>query len=291
MSGRVQVIERALELERKHKNDPGWPGWEWHEVQAQTRLLNQMVAEGILKITYNSRQYTNYRLADDLDRVLDALGIIAEQEIEIPSDLFAVIEGCNSAKRLLKMAISASKPVHALLYGPYATAKTMFLSELARLPNARYALGGTSTRAGVVDYVLASRPRYLIIDELDKMDARDFSALLSLMETGVLSRMKHRATELEYLVCWVFAGANSLHRIPGELRSRFLKIEMSEYTDQEFRKVVAAVLIKRESIDAELAYHIADKLVGKTKDVRDAVRIARMASGVQEVDELVRSIF
>jgi len=291
MTDRAAIIQRALELEHQHKDDDGWLGFEWSDIKAHARDLNNLVVDGLLEIAYRSRTCTHYRLSKDNARILEELGIVPESEREIPPDLFSVIEGCDDAKRLVTLALCAPRPVHVLLHGPYATAKTMFLSELARLPDARYALGGTSTRAGVIDYVLQSRPRYLIIDELDKMDMRDFSALLSLMETGTLARLKHKATELEHLVCWVFAGANNMHRIPGELKSRFLKIEMHEYTDAEYQDVVRAVLIKREKIDPEIASYISRVLTGKTKDVRDAVRIARMASSIQEVDSLVRSIF
>jgi len=285
------ILENALKQEELHSGEKNWEGFEWTDVGARTQDLNELVRQGFLIRTYHSRNYDNYRLVNDKDKILAALGMGTHDDQEIPSDLFSVIEGCDDAKRVISMALCAVKPVHVLIHGPYATAKTMFLSELARLPSARYALGGTSTRAGVIGYVLQARPRYLIIDELDKMDMRDFSALLSLMETGMLARLQHGASELEHLVCWVFAGANNLQHIPGELKSRFLKVAMTEYTDSEYIQVVRSVLIKRENIDAGLASYIANKLTGKTKDVRDAVRIARMASSVAEVDELVRSIF
>jgi hypothetical protein len=66
---------------------------------------------------------------------------------------------------------------------------------------------------------------------------------------------------------------------------------MTEYTDQEFERVARAVLIKRENVDPEIASYIANLLTGKTKDARDAVRVARMASSKQEVDEVVGRIF
>ncbi|MBN1191075.1 MAG: hypothetical protein JXA46_15065 [Dehalococcoidales bacterium] len=67
--------------------------------------------------------------------------------------------------------------------------------ELERLPRIRYALGGTSSKAGIVDFIIEQQPRYLIIDKLEKMDMKDFSALLSLMADGVVTRLKKGMTE------------------------------------------------------------------------------------------------
>lgn len=46
-----------------------------------------------------------------------------------------------------------------------------------------------------MDFILEHRPRYLIIDELEKMDMKDYSALLSLMAEGKVTRLKKGMTE------------------------------------------------------------------------------------------------
>ncbi len=73
--------------------------------------------------------------------------------------------------------------------GPPATAKSLFLEALGQLPGAQYALGGSSSRAGIADFLINFQPRFLIIDELDKMKREDFSVLLSLMQSGVVARL------------------------------------------------------------------------------------------------------
>lgn len=282
------VIRRAIDIEAEHKSDSDWLGFSWYEVNAHPSTLQTLVRNGVLRIRYRSRQYTHYRIADPEKALAEIAGLEPlPEDTAIPLDLFDIIIGYDNAKAILHLALDAPRPVHALLYGPPATAKTLFLSELSRLRPSRMALGGTTSKAGVVDFVLQSKPRYLIIDELDKMDARDYSVLLSLMETGYISKLKSRSTASEHVTCWVFAGANSVAKIPPELKSRFMLIPVQPYTEDEFKAIVEAVLTKREDVDPELAKYIASKVKGYTTDVREAVRIGRMARSVQEVDNII----
>jgi MoxR-like ATPase len=130
-----------------------------------------------------------------------------------------------------------------------------------------------------------------LIDELDKMNMNDYSALLSLMETGEVSRLKKRMTDEIQVKTWVVAAVNRDDKLPRELKSRFFTCHLSEYSEQDFKKVVRAVLVKREHTDEDIAANIADKVAEYSRDVRDAVKIARLYhSGDQQmsIDELVR---
>jgi len=82
------------------------------------------------------------------------------------------------------------------------------------------------------------------------------------------------------ITAWVFATANCITSIPPELLSRFAKQELKEYSDQELIIVVKNVLQKNEELDDNSAALIAEKLVGKTHDIRDAVRVARVSKKV-----------
>ena len=278
------VLRRILELEEKHKNDSDWLGFEWRDIPTYPGVLNRLAAEGLVITVHHSRKYTVYRANNQA--ILDLLGDSSET-LEIPGDLFDIIVGYDELKNLFLLSLAAPRPVHILLYGPPATAKTMFLSELARLPGARYALGGTSSKAGIIDFLIQARPRYLVMDELEKADARDYSALLSLMETGFVTKLKSRASESRRVLCWVFAGANSINRLPQELLSRFMKYHVRPYSEQEFKEVAFSVLTRRESVDPEIANYITQRLAGRTQDVRDAVRIGRLAVCKADVDRLI----
>ena len=235
---------------------------------------------------------------DNAQRPIPGMEHTAESEpdidVDIPEDLFDVVVGHDGLKKVFLSSLRAEKPVHILLVGPPATAKSVFLSELEHLPGSRYALGGTSSRAGIVDFMLKHRPRYLLIDELDKMNMSDYSALLSLMETGQVTRLKKRMNDAIRIKVWVFAAVNRDDKLPTELKSRFFSCYVREYGEQEFIKVARNVLVKREHVTEEAAGSIADRVAKYSRDVRDAIRIARLYSSKGQkmsIDDLVRLAF
>src|SRR5258708_5632004 len=151
---------------------------------------------------------------------------------------------------------------------------------MARLPGGQAWIGGTTTRAGLVGYLLAEPGvRFLCLDELDKMHTSHLAALLSVMETGRVSRLQHGHRETARRVVWVMAGANRTGRFPPELLDRFEVVELEPYPEALYRRVVEAVLVRREDCDPELARELAVATSSGARSVRRAVRIARMAHG------------
>ena len=295
-----RIAERFLELEDEATAHPGtypWMGGEWHQIPAQTQVLNQLVVDGLLvtggpRGTFKSNSSTTYKLKDP-ELVRECLAAIKEseqgtEEGEIPNDLFDFILGHDDIKSLLWRSIRSEQPVHVLLVGPPASAKSMFLGELARLPFSRFTLGGGTSKAGLADYVLEFRPRFLLIDEIDKMAMTDMSILLSLMESGTVARLKKRMREIEQMKTWVFAAANRDERIWPELKSRFFTIHLKEYSEADFISISRAVLISREKVDPTLAGYIAKELARHTRDVREAVHFGRLAKSQAEVNELLK---
>jgi len=284
------TLIEALKLQKENEGK-SWLGFEWYEVHTAPQTLNKMVTSKILDITFSSHSSTHYMVRDP-NTVVQALMALeepeVEEEVEIPGDLFDLIVGHEKVKRALNLSLASPRPVHVLLVGPVATAKSLFLSELARLPGARFALGGTSSKAGIAEYLIVEKPRYLILDEIDKMDMKELSVLLTLMESGVVSRLKKRMTEEEQLTCWVFAGANTVAKLPAELKSRFLVLRLPDYSDGEFREVSRAVLARREGKSGPLSDYIIEKVLSHSRDVRDCVKIARLAAAEEDVDELAR---
>lgn len=290
------LLRRCLAEHDAHAGDDYWLGFSWADVRARAATLNQLIIDGVLEQSYKSHSCTNYRLLDP-DAVREALGrvgadggVLPEEYGEVPADMFDIIEGHDRLKNLLRLAVAAPRPVHVLMEGPPASAKSLLLAELARLQPSRYLLGGTTSRAGLTDYLLAERPRFLIIDELDKMASIDLSALLSVMESGIVSRLKRRDDQVRRVHVWVFAAANRVARIPPELLSRFWRTRLTPYTDEEFRHVVVAVLTKREGVDAEMAHYIAGRVLTRSRDPRDAVKVARLGTSKADVDLLVSEI-
>jgi len=304
----VEILKKALEVENEKEKKFGDRHFEAWEVDAMPHEMIKLRRLGLVKIVYRSNRYTIYRLADP-EEVRRIVRFYEEGRItggapeegrawpwppspsEIPRDLFDTVVGYDDIKALFAMALRAEKPVHFLLIGPPASGKTALLLELARIPGSFYALGGSSTKAGITAVLFDYRPRILLIDELDKMDAADFSSLLSLMETGIVCETKYGRVRRMRLECMVAAACNSASRIPPELLSRFMKLELPPYDDRTLREVMVRVLMMREGRERGLAEAIADELIRNGfRDVRDAVRVARLARTPEEAGAVIRTM-
>ncbi len=265
-------------------------GWEWFEVNVAPGYLTRLAHVGVVSIVMKSNKHTTYRLTDPeavrkafRDEIPQRSPDTEADAIPIPPDLFAPLIGYDDVKDLFRMALSADKPVHVLLEGPPASAKTLFLMEMGRLPRAVVALGGTSTKAGLTDLLLTYRPRYLLLDEIETIDnGRDYAALLHLMENQEVVETKFRRHARTPLTTWVFAAGNDVKKLPLALLSRFGGprgvIRFREYTSAEFVNVASAVLATREAVPADFARKVGTATLELgSKDVRLAVRLARMS--------------
>ena len=65
-------------------------------------------------------------------------------------DLFVEVVDFDDVKDLLKKAIQAERPVHLLLCGPPASAKSLFMRSLTRLDRSYYTVGSSSTKSGIL---------------------------------------------------------------------------------------------------------------------------------------------
>jgi len=90
------------------------------------------------------------------------------------------------------------------------------------------------------------------------------------------------------LSSWVFATANSCEKIIESLLSRFLVLEIPEYTFEEFREI-AVNRLGKENVDRILAITIAEKVWNQlgSRDIRDAIKVARLVSNEQEIFRII----
>ena len=88
-------------------------------------------------------------------------------QFQVGSQLFSNIVGYEDIKKLFQLSLySRERPVHILLVGPPASAKTLFMLECMKLERSYFTLGSHSTKSGMIEYLFEKRPRYLIIDEI-----------------------------------------------------------------------------------------------------------------------------
>lgn len=306
------VLKRILEFEDKVARESGWrrdgtfdgrpQGWEWHEVSVQPGYLVRLAHAGVLGVVGRSDRHIDYRLTDPelvrkaLAGDLETGGPPAdppEETTEIPSDLFDAIVGFDDVKDLFLRALSAEKPVHVCLIGPPASAKTLFLMELGRLPGARFVVGGGSSKAGLTELLLAYRPLILLLDEIETIDSiRDYSVLLHLMENQEVIETKFQRHVRVPLKARVFAAGNDDSRLPPALQSRFGGtrgvMRFREYASAEFLEVARSVLVRREFVAEDFAAKVAESMLRiGVKDVRAAIRIARLAKDEEGLESVI----
>jgi MoxR-like ATPase len=100
-------------------------------------------------------------------------------------------------------------------------------------------------KAGLINELFERRPKFLLVDELEKMSITDQTSLLHLMETGIISETNVNKRRQMQLKCWVFATGNSYANLIEPLLSRFVILIMPEYSFDEFIEIATGRL-KRE---------------------------------------------
>lgn len=290
-----EIVKRAL---NKVKNSPfkdfelaeiGVPWWEFRKLIYDYDLF---------EVTLKSRAHTFYRFKVPIEEVekkireyeeLRSVAVTVPEESkapDIPPDFWDTIEGYDDIKEVFIASLKADKPVHILLVGPPATAKSLMLMEVERLSGSVFITAGTATKVGIRDLLVEKKPRILIIDELDKISSPDdVSVLLTLMESGRVIVTKHKEHREIQLKTWVFAASNDTKRLPPELLDRFQVFYLRPYDKETLRRVIVKCLTRREGVPAELAEYIADKVVAGGGTVRDAIRLARLSKTKEDVDK------
>ena len=278
--GEIAKFEASVDMEKEYRI-----GWSWRHVRIWPATLSRLFKDGYLENVFRSNSFTGYRLTElgkklaegAKEEVLNAT--TPDEILGLSENLFEDIIGHDEVKELLRASLMAEKPVHVLLTGPPALAKTLFLWDIEQAggEKAIWLVGSATSKAGLWDLIAERHPQILLIDELDKMNAADTAALLTMMEGGRLVRAK-KGRELDlHNPLWVIAASNRMDILSPELRSRFAIRRLNPYDRAEFLTVVKGVLVRRENLSPELADEIAQNLDGRSQDVRDAIRVARLA--------------
>ena len=296
----LDILQRALDFEKSADPDVYTLGWRWHEVNAYTARITKLIVRGLVKISYKSHSETRYQLTESGIALAEGKTITSEEPEDVPrvesapiavSDMFSDIVGHDDIKELIRESLQLDKPIHVLLVGSPSLAKSMFLWDVERAygDSTLPLIGSATSHAGLWDMIAEHRPRIILVDEIEKMGIADQAALLALMQQGRIIRAKVGRKLDEKITAWVIAAANRTTKMAAELLSRFAIQELSEYSATEFRAVVTSVLVTHEDTEHGTASAIATSLLGRTHDVRDAVRVARLAKrlGVKRSVELL----
>jgi holliday junction DNA helicase RuvB len=202
--------------------------------------------------------------------------------------VFENIYGYHDIKRLFRMALESKYNSSILLTGPPASAKTLFLQSLMKLKDSHFIDCSNATKSGVIDYVFKQRPKYLLLDELDKLSRKDQTFLLNLIETGIVSETKYDKTRNMEIRTTIFATSNNVERIINPLQSRFFIVKLQAYTYDQFYDITVRLLAANQyNVDEEIAKAIIGAVWSTSRNIRDAIKIAGMAKSVEDVGWIV----
>lgn len=225
-----------------------------------------------------------------LFKKMDRLFIVHE-DLNKEEKFFSNVVGYPEIKRLLLRSIFSKEPVNILLTGPPSSSKTLFLLEMLEGLDDTYFIDAVgASGAGMTEHLFSNNTKYLLIDEIDKMKKNDQAALLNVMETGILSETKLKGkTRQKKAKLWIFATSNYVERLSGPLRSRFMELHLEEYTYEEFAEIVRRLFKKKYHMSEELSEKIAYAVWNtmRSKDIRDAINIAKLTKSTTDVDWLV----
>jgi DNA polymerase III delta prime subunit len=113
-----------------------------------------------------------------------------------------------------------------------------------------------------------------------------------LIETGIVSETKYNKTRNIEVKTPVFGTSNNIEKIIPPLQSRFFIVKLEPYTYEQFYDITVRLITttsNQHNVDEEIAKATADSVWNTTQNIRDCIRLAKMAKSVQDVKWLVKS--
>lgn len=325
------LIEELIRLEEENPmadygfidRSPRPIGWDTDHANlppsAYTKLLNAGLIQKFAS-TNSSKMYTNVVDAGTMQAVLDRADEVAEATTdattdgsaaaevvdrpgsfeELPDDLFDTVIGYDRAKRLFKRAITSEGQTHFALRGPPGVAKSAFLREIEALQGAAYRTANGMTRAGLTDFVINTKPTYLLLDELEKTkggDADPANVLYNLMEEGIVqttqsNRGSGAGDKTVQVPCDVYATVNDWQKLASPIQDRFVDLTFEPYDRETYVQVVVGVLQKFHDADSEYAERVALGVLDDLgeRSVRTAEQVYDLSRSIDDVTTTIEDI-
>src|SRR5215471_3682285 len=139
----------------------------------------------------------------------------------------------------------------------------------------------------ILDVLEEKRPKIICIDELDKMPKQFQEKLLNFMESGHI-KVDQMRKQYDFAIKGpkVFAACNEITRLSRPLQSRFRRLHLPVYTEEQFLEVSVKVLPKLP--------HVIGKAVwdqgGDICDVISIGKLVRKNDGPEEVEQILSTM-
>jgi Holliday junction DNA helicase RuvB len=263
-----------------------------HVIGPEIKTQIETEPEPDYETDYEAKTETDYGTITEFNAEVDKK--LGKQE-QSEEDLFNDIIGYADIKKLILRCIQSSdrEPVHVVLDGPPASAKSMFLLQMQKKLEDTYYVDCTNASGpGMVEYLFKNDVKYLLLNEVEKMSKSDQNVLLNVIETGVLTSTKVKKTATKEINLSIYATTNDIDGISKPFRSRFTELSLPEYNFDEFCEIAVKLTEQRDGHDRKIAVKIADTVWNKlnSRDVRDIIQISKLTMSIDDVDFLANTL-
>lgn len=209
----------------------------------------------------------------------------------ISKPAFDNIEGYSDIKEIVQRALDSEESYNLLFCGPPASSKTLFLLGIQEIRKDAVYLDGSNTTNRILDILEEKRPKIILLDEAEKMSKNFQNQLLNFLESGRVDvEQQRKQYHFEIKGVKVFATCNEINRLSKPLQSRFRKLFLSRYTEEQFLNVSEKVLPK---LSSGLARYIGVQIWNQQGDIRDVIsagKLVKKDDGPTQVDLIVRTL-
>jgi DNA polymerase III delta prime subunit len=204
---------------------------------------------------------------------------------------FDKIQGYDDLKQIVSRALNAEDNYNLLFIGPPASSKTLFLQGILEIRKDAVYFDGSNTTNRILDVLEEERPKIILLDELDKMGKSWQNQLLNFMESGRVDvEQQRKQYHFEIKGAKIFATCNEINRLSKPLQSRFRKLFLPRYTEEQFLDVSEKVLPKTSP---SIARYIGASVWRNEGDIRDCISIGKLLrknDGSEEIAEIISTI-
>jgi hypothetical protein len=204
---------------------------------------------------------------------------------------FDKIEGYQDIKDIVIHALDCEDSYNLLFVGAPSSSKTLFLMSILEIRKDGVYFDGSNTTSRILDVLEEERPKIICIDELDKMSQTFQNQLLNFMESGRIKVDQQRKQyDFEIKGAKVFATCNEINRLSEPLQSRFRRLFLPRYTEQQFIDVSVKVLPKVGENMARYIGFTVFKSGGDISDVISVGKLIRKGDGPQDVERMINTM-
>ena len=197
----------------------------------------------------------------------------------------------DDIKHLIRRALDSDENYNLLFVGPPASAKTLFLQEILEYVGEKQGVffDGSCTTSRILDVLEEERPTIICIDELEKMPRNFQNQLLNFLESGrVKVDLMRKKYDFKIKGAKVFAACNEITKLSRPLQSRFRRLHLPPYTEEQFLEVSVKVLPK-----LKIAHVLGKGVWDHGGDIRDVISIGKLVrknDGPEEVEQILATI-